>query len=197
MVRRLRLVPNLLSTIRLLLNPILWLLALMNLRVQLGILLAVAFTTDYLDGYIARRFKLSTRFGSKLDAAADTLLQISAWIWLLLLEPQVVIEHPWLFWGASFLSFFSMMLGLLKFGSLPNLHLYSTKVAGFTYSFFMVTTFVFEGYIEGLFYIMIILVIVGALETTLMQLFNRKINENMGSILLAILKKSRTPEKIS
>ena len=195
MLQRLRSIPNLLSIFRLLLIPILWALALMNLRLELGILLAIAFTTDSLDGYIARRFKLSTRFGSKLDAAADTLLQISAWIWLLLLEPEVTIEHPWLFWGASLLSFTSMTLGLIKFGGLPNLHLYSTKVAGFGFSLFMVTTFIFAGYFEGLFYFMIFFVIVGALETTLLQLFSNKIDENMGSLIIAILKKIRTPEQ--
>jgi phosphatidylglycerophosphate synthase len=179
----------------LILNPVLWLLALMELRVQLGILLAIAFATDGLDGFIARRFNLRTRFGSKLDSVADTLLLISAWIWLLLLEPEATIEHPWLFWGASLLSLTSMILGLVKFGGLPNLHLYSTKVAGFTFSLFMVTTFIFEGYFEVLFYIMIFFVIVGALETTLLQLFSKKIDENMGSLVLAILKRLRTPEK--
>lgn len=194
-LQRLRVIPNLLSTMRLILNPILWALALLELQLQLGILLAIAFATDYMDGYIARRFKLSTRFGSKLDAVADTLLQISAWIWLLLLQPQVTIEHPLLFWGASFLSVTSMLLGLIKFGSLPNLHLYSTKVAGFGFSLFMVTTFIFEGYIEVLFYSMIFFVILGALETTLLQLFSKKIDENMGSLIMAILKKIRTPKK--
>jgi CDP-diacylglycerol--glycerol-3-phosphate 3-phosphatidyltransferase len=179
----------------LILNPVLWALALLNLRVQLGILLAIAFATDSLDGYIARRFDLSTRFGSRLDSLADTLLLISAWIWLLLLEPEATIEHPWLFWGASLLSLTSMTLGLVKFGGLPNLHLYSTKVAGFTVSVFMVTTFIFEGYFEELFYVMIFFAIVGAVETILLQLFSRKIHENMGSLILAILKRIRTPEK--
>lgn len=195
MLQLLRSVPNLLSTLRLILNPVLWALALMNLKLYLGILLAIAFATDSLDGYIARRFSLSTRFGSKLDSLADTLLQISTWIWLLLLEPDAAIEHPWLFWGASLLSFVSMTLGLVKFRGLPNLHLYSTKVAGFTFSLFMVTTFIFEGYFEVLFYIMIFFVFVGALETTLLQVFSKKINENMGSLILAILKRLRTPEK--
>lgn len=193
MLQRLRLVPNLLSTLRLILNPVLWALALLELRVQLGILLAIAFITDGLDGYIARRFNLSTKFGSRLDSIADTLLQISVWIWLLLLEPQAIIDHPWIFWSASLISLISMLLGLIKFGKLPNLHLYSTKIAGFAYSLFMVTTFLFEGYIEILFFAMIFFVFVGAMETTLLQLISRKTNEKMGSLLFVLLKRTREP----
>lgn len=193
MLQRLRLVPNLLSTLRLILNPVLWALALLELRVQLGILLAIAFITDGLDGYIARRFNLSTKFGSRLDSIADTLLQISVWIWLLLLEPQAIIDHPWIFWSASLISLISMLLGLIKFGKLPNLHLYSTKIAGFAYFLFMVTTFLFEGYIEILFFAMIFFVFVGAMETTLLQLISRKTNEKMGSLLFVLLKRTREP----
>lgn len=195
MLQRLRSVPNLLSIIRLILNPVLWVLALLNLQVPLGILLAIAFATDGLDGFIARRFDLRTRFGSKLDSAADTLLQISTWIWLLLLEPEASIEHPWLFWSASLLSAISMLVGLIKFGGLPNLHLYSTKFAGFAFSAFMVTTFIIDGYFEGLFYSMIFFVFVGALETILLQLFSKKIDEDMGSVILSIIKRIRTSEK--
>jgi phosphatidylglycerophosphate synthase len=189
MSERLRSIPNLISWFRLYLVPVLWVLALTGNEFNLGLLLAVAFISDGLDGFIARKFKLSTKFGSKLDSVADAALQLSAWIWLLMLEPDVIRNHAWLFWTASVISAGSMMIGLIKFGGLPNLHLYSTKVAGFFISLFLVTTFIIEGYSVPLFYITAVLVTIGAAETFLLQLISRKINEHMGSLILALFKR--------
>ncbi|MDH3944062.1 MAG: CDP-alcohol phosphatidyltransferase family protein [Anaerolineae bacterium] len=189
MSERLRSIPNLISWFRLFLVPVLWVLALRGDEFNLGLLLAVAFISDGLDGFIARRFKLTTKFGSKLDSVADAVLQISAWIWLFMLEPEVIRNHAWLFWTASVISAGSMLTGLIKFGGLPNLHLYSTKAAGFFVTLFLVTTFIFEGYSAPLFYVTATLVTIGAAETFLLQLISRKINEHMGSLILALFKR--------
>ena len=189
MSERLRSIPNLISWFRLFLVPVLWVLALRGDEFNLGLLLAVAFTSDSLDGFIARRFRLATKFGSRLDSLADATLQLSAWIWLFMLEPEVIKNHPWLFWIASGISAGSMLIGLIKFGGLPNLHLYSTKAAGFFISVFLVTTFMFEPYSVPLFYVTATLVTIGAAETFLLQLISRKVNEHMGSLILALFKR--------
>ncbi|MFM6977321.1 MAG: CDP-alcohol phosphatidyltransferase family protein [Micrococcales bacterium] len=68
-----RTVPNLLSTLRLLLVPVFLYLILNNQNWQAVLVLAIASITDYLDGYFARRFKQVTRLGQLLDPAADRL----------------------------------------------------------------------------------------------------------------------------
>lgn len=173
--------------------PALWILALFKLSLALGILLAFAFVTDTLDGMIARRFNLTTRFGSKLDSAADTILQASTLIWLLMLQPEVILQNSVLFWGTVGIALASMLLGFVKFGRLPNLHLYSTKIAGFFFAVFMVATFVFDGYSSALFYLTTVFGIIGSIETILLQLLSKKINENMGSLLFLFLRKSSDP----
>jgi cardiolipin synthase len=66
--------PNALSGLRLLLVPyIAWLLATSQHDAQSFILLAIAGSTDWLDGFLARRWNQVTRLGALLDPLADRL----------------------------------------------------------------------------------------------------------------------------
>lgn len=66
-------VPNMLSALRLALVPVFLYLLLNNQHLMALIVLALASLTDYLDGYLARRFNQVTRLGQLLDPAADRL----------------------------------------------------------------------------------------------------------------------------
>lgn len=76
-------VPNILTSIRILLVPILVVVLLTKFEgrefVGLGLFL-VAALTDFLDGFIARRWGLVTRLGKLLDPAADKILTSAAFI---------------------------------------------------------------------------------------------------------------------
>jgi phosphatidylglycerophosphate synthase len=88
-----RALPNQLTAIRLLLIPILWIFALRNMQLALGVGLLVALLTDIFDGIIARRMNQTSDFGSAFDSLADNLLAPSAMIWLLLLKREVFTEN--------------------------------------------------------------------------------------------------------
>ena len=76
--------PNALTVMRLLLLPVFWVALLGSDGVSrlACALFAVASATDWLDGYLARRFRHSTRFGRLADPLADRLLINSAVILL-------------------------------------------------------------------------------------------------------------------
>jgi cardiolipin synthase len=80
--QQLRLVPNLLSVLRLLLVPIFLWLILNDRHLTAIAVLALASLTDYLDGIFARKFNQVTRMGQLLDPAADRLYIFSALIGL-------------------------------------------------------------------------------------------------------------------
>ncbi len=77
-----RTVPNMLSTLRLLLVPVFLLLILNHQNWQAVVVLVVASITDYLDGYFARKFKQVTRLGQLLDPAADRLYIFATFVGL-------------------------------------------------------------------------------------------------------------------
>ena len=78
-------IPNLISVLRLLAIPwFVWLLLHDDEPIQAGILLAVLGATDWVDGYIARRFDQGSNFGKIIDPVADRVLLITAAVVLLI-----------------------------------------------------------------------------------------------------------------
>lgn len=86
--------PNLLSFIRLCLVPfIIMFLSQGNFKISL-ILFLICGITDYLDGLIARKFKLQTALGAFLDPLADKILMASTFITLTLTLPKQTFSIP-------------------------------------------------------------------------------------------------------
>ena len=75
-------VPNLLSFLRLALIPVFLWLILSHHGVLAIILLAFSGFTDYLDGFIARKYNQITRLGKLIDPAADRLYILTTLIGL-------------------------------------------------------------------------------------------------------------------
>ncbi len=68
-------VPNLITTVRLLAIPVfVWLLFARDNRAAAAVLLAVLGATDWVDGFVARRYDQVTEVGKILDPVADRLL---------------------------------------------------------------------------------------------------------------------------
>ncbi|MEG0314481.1 MAG: CDP-alcohol phosphatidyltransferase family protein [Erysipelotrichaceae bacterium] len=80
-------IPNILSYIRLILIPVFVYLYVkadnINGYVLPTIILAIAGFTDFLDGFIARKFNMITTLGKMIDPIADKLLQLAIAIALL------------------------------------------------------------------------------------------------------------------
>jgi CDP-diacylglycerol--glycerol-3-phosphate 3-phosphatidyltransferase len=84
--------PNILTTIRILLVPILVVVLLTKFdgKEFVGLaLFLIAALTDLLDGYFARRWNVVSRFGQLLDPAADKILVAAAYVSLVELDPAV------------------------------------------------------------------------------------------------------------
>ncbi len=83
-------IPNILTCIRILVIPIIALVFYLPVywgHLAAAILFALACFTDWLDGYLARSLKLSTKLGAFLDPVADKLM-VSVVLVLLVGEPQ-------------------------------------------------------------------------------------------------------------
>ncbi len=121
--------PNLVSSIRVGLAPVLVYFAINQMEAWfLGILLFSGFT-DILDGFLARTLNQITALGAHLDSWGDfaiySTMAICAWI----LWPDIV-EREMLYFGMIIASFsIPIAIGLIKFRGLTSYHTWSVKVA--------------------------------------------------------------------
>ncbi len=121
--------PNLVSSIRIGLAPVLVYFAINQMEVWfLGVLLFSGFT-DILDGFLARTLKQITALGAHLDSWGDfaiySTMAICAWI----LWPDIV-EREMLYFAMIIASFsIPVVIGLIKFRGLTSYHTWSVKVA--------------------------------------------------------------------
>ena len=121
--------PNLVSSIRVGLAPVLVYFAINQMEAWfLGVLLFSGFT-DILDGFLARTLNQITALGAHLDSWGDfaiySTMAICAWI----LWPGIV-EREMLYFGMIIASFsIPVAIGLIKFRGLTSYHTWSVKVA--------------------------------------------------------------------
>ena len=85
--------------------------------------------SDVLDGYIARKFKLCSKFGARLDSVADAFFIITILIKIL---PSLRLELWMILWIVFIfiIKVLSLIIGGLKFGEVAFLHTYANKLAG-------------------------------------------------------------------
>lgn len=54
------------------------------------IILGLVLSTDFFDGYIARKYNLSSKFGADLDAVSDKIMALSLMLPLILVNPIII-----------------------------------------------------------------------------------------------------------
>ena len=123
--------PNLVSSIRILIAPLLFYLAFKGQALWFMAALLFSGFTDVLDGFLARRLNQITELGSRLDSWGDftiySTMAICAWI----MWPQLVMQEL-LYFVLIVLSFsVPVLIGLIKFRSLTSYHTWSVKLAVF------------------------------------------------------------------
>lgn len=127
-------IPNLLSFFRLAMVPVFLVLVIQGQDALALVVLIVSSATDFLDGYIARKFKQLSRLGQLLDPAADRLFIFAA---LVGLAARGVIPW-WLFVVIVARDVALLVMGVIAanfgYGPLPVHHLGKVATAALFYA---------------------------------------------------------------
>lgn len=136
-------VPNVLSAYRLLTFPVMIYLVFAQHEKLFVVFFIVNLVTDILDGFIARRFNLTTEFGAKLDSYADISMYISALIGVIVFKSSYFAPHIVSLSVFIFMFFVTLIFSYVKFGKIASLHLYSSKLSTLLLGLFFLYLFTF------------------------------------------------------
>ncbi len=149
------------SFYRILAAPFLIFLLWLNVREIFTWFLLISYSTDMIDGFLARKLKITSARGSQLDSFGDQITLIIGLIGLFIFENEFIINNLVLIIIAFTPYIIQMIIAYLKYGKATSFHTYLAKLSAIMQSVFILWSLFFSpDYV--LFYIMIG---IGLLET--------------------------------
>ncbi|NRD24612.1 CDP-alcohol phosphatidyltransferase family protein [Winogradskyella litoriviva] len=170
--------------------PFLLVLVWLDQRLIFTWLLLLSYSTDAIDGYLARKLKIASPRGSQLDSFGDQITLIVGLIGLFFFEKEFIKINLILILIAFIPYIVQMLIAYFKYGKATAFHTYLAKLSAILQSIFILTSLFFKPE-NTLFYIMII---VGVLETieeiTLIFMYDNWVSDVKG-IFMALKDKRR------
>jgi CDP-diacylglycerol--glycerol-3-phosphate 3-phosphatidyltransferase len=149
------------SFYRVLIAPVLLALIWFDLRLVFTWFLLISYATDAIDGYLARKLKITSPRGSQLDSFGDQITLIIGLVGLFYFETYFIKNNLILILIVFIPYAIQMILAYRKYGKATAFHTYLAKLSAVLQSLFILWSLFFSPeYL--LFYIMIV---IGLLET--------------------------------
>lgn len=143
--------------------PFLLVLIWLDLQLVFTWLLLISYLTDAIDGFLARKLKITSPRGSQLDSFGDQITLIIGLIGLFYFESDFIKINLVLILIAFFPYIIQMLIAYFKYGKATAFHTYLAKLSAVIQSIFILWSLFFNPeYV--LFYAMIIIGIVETIE---------------------------------
>ena len=170
--------------------PLLLLLLWLHKQEAFTWMLLISYSTDMIDGYLARKFKITSPRGSQLDSMGDQITFTIGLIGLFLFEFDFIKENYILILIAFVPYLFQMLIAFKKYGKATAFHTYLAKLSAFIQAFFILYALFFEpNYF--LFYFMIILGFIETIEEVILITMYDKWVSDVKGIYWALKDKRR------
>ena len=149
------------SFYRVIAAPFLVLLLWLDERQLFAWFLLISYSTDAIDGYLARKLKITSPRGSQLDSFGDQITLVVGLIGLLVFENEFIKKNILLISIAFVPYIIQMIIAYFKYGKATAFHTYFAKLSAIIQSAFILYSLFFAPN-YALFYIMIVF---GLIET--------------------------------
>ncbi|MFD0836056.1 CDP-alcohol phosphatidyltransferase family protein [Mariniflexile aquimaris] len=141
--------------------PFLLVLIWLDLQLIFTWLLLISYCTDAIDGFLARKLKITSPRGSQLDSFGDQVTFIIGLIGLFYFETDFITTNLLIILVAFVPYIIQMLIAYIKYGKATAFHTYLAKLSAIIQSIFILWSLFFNPeYV--LFYVMIV---IGVLET--------------------------------
>lgn len=161
---------NAITLYRLLTAPVLLLLLFYEQLPLFKWLLAVSFLTDAVDGYLARRYKVTSIFGSILDSISDDLTIAVAIFGIMLVNPEFLRKELALVVVQVLLFITQICFALIRYHKISSFHTYMAKFVTVFQGIFLVLFYWLPAPVYSLFYAVSIFTILDLLEEIMLVL---------------------------
>lgn len=104
-------------------------------------LLGVSFFTDLIDGFLARKFKVTSVLGTKLDSIGDDLTVLVGVIGLFVLKFDFIKQQQIVFFIMLALFLIQVSYAFLRYGKMTSFHTYLAKTAALLQGVFLLLAF--------------------------------------------------------
>ena len=159
--------------LRLLSVPFITVFILLDWRVFAGMTYMVSFSSDALDGFVARHYNMESDRRGRLDSIADEFLLAAGMLAFYRFENAFFMEHRVLILTVLAMYVFQLVFSLIRYGTFSSFHTISARAAAVVQVIFLTAMFFF-GVFPQLFYVMIVLSAIELIEeNVLIAMFPR------------------------
>jgi CDP-diacylglycerol--glycerol-3-phosphate 3-phosphatidyltransferase len=146
------------------------------LSVEFFVIYIICGISDMLDGYVARKLGIQSKFGEKLDSAADLIMVA---VLISVLYPIINIPPTIAYWIVAIviIRMLSIIIVLIKYKTFGILHTVGNKVTGLMLFLFPI---IIQS--EVLIYLLCATASISALEELFIHILSKEFNGNQKSI---------------
>lgn len=174
--------------------PILLLLIYLDRRLIFTWLLLISYSTDAIDGFLARKLKITSPRGSQLDSIGDQITLIIGLLGLFYFETNFIKANLFLILIAFIPYIIQMILAYLKYGKATAFHTYLAKLSAILQSLFILWSLFFTPNYT-LFYIMIVIGLIETFEEITLIFMYDNWASDVKSIIWALRDKRRLKKR--
>ena len=155
-------------------------------------LLGLSFFTDLIDGYLARKFKVTSILGTKLDSIGDDLTVLVGLIALFVLKLEFMKQHIIIFIILLVLFLVQITYGFIRYKKMTNFHTYLAKTAALLQGVFLILVLFTKEPSLILFYVAAIVTMLELTEEIILIRLLPKWQANVKGIYWVLKKTNKT-----
>ena len=137
-------IPNILSSLRVILLPILYVFALIGMRLEFLVAYIIIGSTDALDGFLARLLNQVTKLGKFLDTVADILFYFSTLFFITYFYPDRIIPNTWLIIVFMIIYIGAFIISIVKTGKPMQIHTTHLRINATLVYFLVILSYFFD-----------------------------------------------------
>lgn len=131
-------------------------------------LILLSFFTDFIDGFLARKYKVTSVFGTRLDSIGDDLTILVAMLALFVMKPDFISSQKVIFIAIGILFIIQTAYAFFRYGKITSFHTYLAKLAALLQGVFLLLVFFTGQPVMILFYAAAIVTMLELIEETIL-----------------------------